>query len=215
MRFATIVGLAALVGTSATARAEYHIFGGASYYTVGPTYATFQSLDEAMLSPIVNDGDVLMIQSASYLGSASITKAVTLELGSSPGIIEVAGSMLVNPGATVNFEIFGTDPSEYDQLLVAGALALYGEVKVSLGGSFVPSLGDSFKIADAYGILFTEGTIFTLPSLASGLSWQVSILPGTTWNGASGEQLYLTVVPAPGVLALLGVAGLRGRGRRR
>lgn len=215
MRFATIVGLAALVGTAATASAEYHIFGGANYFSVGPTYATFQSLDEAMASSMVFDGDVLMVQSAAYLGSASITKAVTIELGSSPGIIEVAGSMFVNDGATINFELFGTDPSQYDQLRVAGALALYGEVKVSLGDSFAPSLGDSFKVADAYGILFTSTTVFTLPGLADGLSWQVSILPGTTWNGASGEQLYLTVVPAPGVLGILGLAGLRGRGRRR
>lgn len=226
MQIAALTAAAAMLLGATAAHAEWNTYpfggplsqnsAGQGYYSVGPFGATFSSLEEAMQSSLVQNGDVLMVASGDYLGETSITKAVTIEIGSSPGIIVVAGSMLVSPGATINFELFGTDPSQYDQLLVAGALALFGEVKVSLGGGFTPTLGDSFKIADAYGILFTDNTTFyNLPALADGLSWQVSIVQGTTWNGADGEQLYLTVVPGPATVALLGVAGLLRHRRRR
>jgi hypothetical protein len=72
-------------------------------------------------------------------------------------------------------ELGGITPgSQYDQLLVSGALSLGGALDVTLINGFTPSAGQAFNILD-WGSLAGTFSSITLPTLA-GLSWNTSQL---------------------------------------
>jgi hypothetical protein len=104
---------------------------------------------------------------------------------------------------------------DYDTVLADGNVTYFGTLSVALLSGFTPVLGNSFQlIATTAGKTVTwSGTLDALP-LAAGLAWQVSVAP-STMAGYTGQSLYLTVVPAPGALALLATAGIIGARRRR
>jgi hypothetical protein len=54
-----------------------------------------------------------------------------------------------------------------------------------------------------------------LPTLSGGLNWDVQVVSGSSEFGASGSSLVVSVVPAPGAAALVGLAGLATARRRR
>jgi MYXO-CTERM domain-containing protein len=75
------------------------------------------------------------------------------------------------------------------------------------GGSFswAPAFGTYSSSFSGYNVAVNDGTLFVANR------WLAS--PGGSWSGTI--TLYgVDVVPAPGALALLGVAGLAGRRRR-
>jgi len=51
-----------------------------------------------------------------------------------------------------------------------------------------------------------------LPTLTAGQSWSTTVESGGLLGG---QSLFITVVPAPGAMALLGAATMIGTGRRR
>ena len=99
--------------------------------------------------------------------------------GLSPGALHVTGGFTQGVQGKLDIELAGTTASaEYDQLLVSGAVALGGALKVSLTNGFTPTSGMSFDILDWGSISGTFATL-TLPTLGAGLVWNDS-------------QLYLT-----------------------
>lgn len=146
-----------------------------------------------------------------------------LAWGNSPGVIEVGGNLKVGANSRMVFELTGTDNSgalttgrvDYDTVLVYGNLTLNGIFGVSLGSTFTPSVGNRFELAATSGSIIWSGTLglhFSLPALTAGQSWSTTIESGGLLGG---QSLFVTVVPAPGVVALLGAATLVGSGRRR
>ena len=151
--------------------------------------------------------------------------AVGLELiwGNSPGVIEVDGNLKVGANSTMVFELNGTNNSrvlttgrvDYDTVLVYGNMILNGIFNVSLGSTFTPSVGNRFELASTTGSITWSGTLglhLSLPALTAGQSWSTTVESGGLLGGHS---LFVTVVPAPGAVALLGAATLVGSGRRR
>ena len=162
-------------------------------------------------------------QSGRYDAGTTISNRASLTWGSSPGVIDLMGGMNVQASAQMLFEIAGTNNSnapttgvvDYDTVLANGDVTYYGTLSVALLSPYTPVLGNSFQlIATTAGKTVTwSGTLDALP-LAAGLAWQVSVAP-STMAGYTGQSLYLTVVPAPGALALLATAGIIGARRRR
>ena len=162
-------------------------------------------------------------QSGRYDAGTNIASNASLTWGSSPGVIDLMGGMNVQASAQMLFEIAGTNNSnapttgvvDYDTVLANGDVTYYGTLSVALLSPYTPVLGNSFQlIATTAGKTVTwSGTLDALP-LAAGLAWQVSVAP-STMAGYTGQSLYLTVVPAPGALALLATAGIIGARRRR
>ena len=133
------------------------------------------------------------------------------------------GGMNVQASAQMLFEIAGTSTSlapttgvvDYDTVLADGNVTYLGTLSVALLSGFTPALGNSFQlIATTTGKTVTWNGTLDAPTLAGGLTWQVSVAP-STMAGFGGQSLYLTVVPTPGALALLGTAGIIGARRRR
>jgi T5SS/PEP-CTERM-associated repeat protein len=112
--------------------------------------------------------------------------------GDSPAIVSFEGALSLNETNTLFMEIGGNDNSvaaQYDQLLVAGMALVDGALDVSLidlgGGTYAPQQGDSFAILSASGGLDGTFSNLNLPTLSSGLSWQLN--PG-------GSTLFLNVI---------------------
>ena len=162
-------------------------------------------------------------QSGRYDAGTNIASNASLTWGSSPGVIDLMGGMNVQASAQMLFEIAGTNNSnapttgvvDYDTVLADGNVTYFGTLSVALLSPYTPVLGNSLQlIATTAGKTVTwSGTLDALP-LAAGLAWQVSVAP-STMAGFGGQSLYLTVVPTPGALALLGTAGVIGARRRR
>ena len=205
----------------------------AAVVTVGPggTASGFQFAEVADAIAFASAGDTIFVQARSEggvrhsyagfdLGLAQ--QGVTMEWGNSPGIIEVGGNMRVGPNADMLFELAGTNNSQaltsgrvqYDTVFVSGDFRLEGMLNLVNFNGFAPALGHAFELVATTGSVTWTGAFelhFTAPALASGLSWQYSVGTGTL----GGQSIFATVVPAPGAIALLGVAGLTAARRRR
>ena len=113
----------------------------------------------------------------------------TLAPGRSPGLTEVTGDYTQGIAAALEIELYGTDPTLYDRLHVGGTMTLAGTLDVQLGGSFVPSSGDTFDVLNWGGFL-GEFDELLLPELAGNLAWHVDKLYST------GEISVANCVPA-------------------
>ena len=99
-------------------------------------------------------------------GAVTINAGGTLSPGNSPGQLHVGALTLASNSTTV-IELAGTTPgSGYDQVLVAGALTLGGNLSVSLVNGFTPSLGQKFFILDnvSNNALGTTGIFANAPA---------------------------------------------------
>jgi|GEM_PF-2202980 len=194
----------------------------ADVWTVGHGGASqFYTVADALGDHRVKDGDILKILSGGYIGDMDFSnRALTIEPGNSPGIVDVYGNMSVGSASTINFEIgglqdgllFGTP--DFDQFIVTGNVNFAGKLKVTLYGGFSPSYGDSFALIQSGGTLNFTGTT-VLPALSGGLSWNIAVVGGSSEFGPSGSSLVASVVPAPGAAALIGLAGIATNRRRR
>ncbi len=160
--------------------------------------------------------------SGRYNGFETVDNA-DLTWGNSPGVIDLYGGMRVRAAGQMLFEIAGTNNSaaptagavQCDTVLADGNILYEGRLSVALLSGFTPALGNSFQlIATTAGKTVTWSGTLDAPTLTGGLTWQVSVAPSTL-TGFGGDSLYLTVVPTPGALALLGPAGIIGARRRR
>ena len=194
---------------------------GATVYSANNTAALTDAMNYVNSTQSGNYG--VQAQSGRYDAGTTISNRASLTWGTSPGVIDLMGGMNVQASAQMLFEIAGTNNSnapttgvvDYDTVLANGDVTYYGTLSVALLSPYTPVLGNSFQlIATTAGKTVTwSGTLDALP-LAAGLAWQVSVAP-STMAGYTGQSLYLTVVPAPGALALLATAGIIGARRRR
>jgi MYXO-CTERM domain-containing protein len=181
----------------------------------------FYTVADAIGSLVVTDGDTIRVASGGYIGDFDTgDKVLTFEPGNSPGIVDVYGSMYVRPNSTVNFEIGGfadgllAGSPDFDQFIVTGNVNYQGTLGVRLIDGFTPNLGDSWALIQSGGTITFSG-LTSLPTLVGGLSWNVQVVSGSSAFGASGSSLIVSVVPAPGAVALIGLAGLATSRRRR
>ena len=192
--------------------------------TVFASANTTAALTDAMDWVNTHSGNYgVQAQSGRYDAGTTISNRASLTWGNSPGVIDLLGGMNVQASAQMLFEIAGTNNSnapttgvvDYDTVLANGNVTYFGTLSVALLSGFTPALGNSFQlIATTTGKTVTWSGTLDAPTLTGGLAWQVSVAP-STMPTFGGQSLYLTVVPTPGALALLGTAGIIGARRRR
>lgn len=92
--------------------------------------------------------------------------------GTSPGLTEVIGDYMQGGSALLEIELCGTDPLQYDRLLITGMATLSGTLEIQIGDNFIPSWGNTFDILTSSAM---NGTFDTqsFPSLSDGLQWFV------------------------------------------
>jgi hypothetical protein len=125
-----------------------------------------------------------------------ITSAGTIDPGSSPGTLNILGS-LTSSGA-LEFEIAGD--SLYDQIDLTGVFDARGTIKLKLLAGYVPSDGSSFDLMD-FGGFTDHGYALDLneAALPASLRWDSSAF-------ASTGVVRVVAVPEPTTIALLAVA---------
>ncbi len=161
--------------------------------------------------------------SSQYNGFEAVDNSA-LSWGNSPGVIEIDGTMRVRSTSSLTVELGGLSnalaatggPVDYDTILCTGLIKIEGAVNIQLVGGFVPAYGNAFEIiASGTDVqLFSTATV-NGPALGGGLSWQLSV-GNSTFAGPDygAKSLFVTVVPSPGALALIGLAGFVARRRK-
>ncbi|MBI2826216.1 MAG: PEP-CTERM sorting domain-containing protein [Planctomycetia bacterium] len=82
-----------------------------------------------------------------YTGTGTVNFEGDLKPGSSPASVSFGGNVVFGPQSSLVIEIGGMTPgSQYDRLVVSGALSLAGSLDVSLINGFLPSLGNQFTV---------------------------------------------------------------------
>jgi len=101
--------------------------------------------------------------------------------------------VLVADNTTFDFSIQGTDPSEYDRLILTGDVTLAGMLDVELTNSFNPQIGDIFDLFVLEPGVNLQGGFsdILLPELTSGV-WDLADLYTT------GELLVAISPVTPG-----------------
>ncbi|HYO23643.1 MAG TPA: hypothetical protein VEQ85_01715, partial [Lacipirellulaceae bacterium] len=132
-----------------------------------------------------------------------VNRGSTIAPGASPGTTQVQGNLTLESG-TLQIELAGAGPGQFDKLVVSGTLTAGGLFDVDLLNGYSPGAGATFDVLDFAGA--GGAFAFNLPALAPGLAWNTSNLLTT---GA------LSVVPVPEpascCLCLAAIALLRGR----
>lgn len=136
-------------------------------------------------------GEVNVQNGGTLLGNATITGNLnslnggTVQPGASPGTMNVGGLDL-DAGSTLEIEINGTTPgSQYDQIVVTGAVDITGAT-LSLSAGFTPTSGTTFTIIDNDLVDAVTGTFAGLAEgdlvNAGGTVFSISYMGGTDSN---------------------------------
>jgi hypothetical protein len=161
--------------------------------------------------------------SSEYIGFEAVENS-TLSWGNSPGVLEIDGTMRVRSTSSLTVEVGGLSnalatsggPVDYDTILCTGLVKIEGAVNIQLVGGFVPVYGNTFEIiASGTDVQLLPTATINGPALGGGLSWQMYV-GDSTFSGPDygAKSLFVTVVPSPGAIALIGLAGLVARRRK-
>jgi hypothetical protein len=134
---------------SFTVPAGANIVTGTVLFNInGGTFSINRNWDLAFIE--VNNGGTLAGNGS--VGSAGIWVHAggTLSPGNSPGRVDSADALALDPGSTLRMELNGTTPiTEHDQVLVGAGWSLPGNLSLSLG--YAPNPGDSYMIIENLG----------------------------------------------------------------
>ncbi|MFG0456833.1 putative Ig domain-containing protein [Shewanella mangrovisoli] len=182
--------------------------------------STFSGATQVSAGTLLVTGNIapssgVTVASGATLGGTGTVAAVSVANGGNlspgnagPGLINIAGNLLLNSGANLLLDITGTSAAtQYDQLNVTGTVTLTGAV-ISATHSYVAANGDSYEViindgSDAINGTFSgiaEGDVLVAGGNSSNLL--VSYMAG------SGNELSLTNNLLPG--APTGVSAVAG-----
>jgi hypothetical protein len=127
--------------------------------------------------------------------------------GHSPGYVEIKGDYVQDPGGVLEIELAGTDPADFDRVVVEGNALLSGVIQVLLLDGFVPSMGDIFEVLLAAAI-HDLGVEIRLPDLGPGLSLRADWLytdagDALVLRAQGGDSASAVLVPEPATALLL------------
>ncbi|MCK4705151.1 MAG: hypothetical protein KAT90_06720, partial [Gammaproteobacteria bacterium] len=156
-----------------------------------------------------------------YTGLGTLFFEGDLRPGNSPGLVDIAGDMVLGNLSSTLFEIGGlTRGTEYDAFDIGGTLTLAGELEVISfdlgGGLFNPVIGDSFDLFAAE-IINGQFDLFTLSILDPGMVWDLNILTDEIGSLDIVRLSAVAAVPVPPAVWLFasGLLGLVGVARRK
>jgi autotransporter-associated beta strand protein len=114
----------------------------------------------------------------SFTGTGTVYYIGDLRPGNSAAAVSYGGALALGSTTTLAVELGGAAAGQYDQIQVAGALSLSGDLAVSLINGFAPTAGQSFNILD-WGSLSGAFASLSLPALGGGVTWNVTQLYAT------------------------------------
>lgn len=153
------------------------------------------------VSLTANGGPITTESGAGNGGGTTAVTAGTLEVdgtlapGASPGVLTVAGNLVLSGESTIEMEIDGPNPgTEHDQLEVLGTVAL-GGATLSIAMGYTPPTSTEFTLVDNDGADAITGQF---AGLAEGDAFEVDgQFLQISYAGGDGNDVTLTVVDPP------------------
>lgn len=186
----TNAGTLSVVNATATFNQRVVVTSGGSY--------SFRGATNVFATGLVVSANGFLGGSGRINSSVTVTNDGTLSPGNSPGTMTFSSNLTLLNNSLLVLEIGGTNPTDYDHLIVEGTLAKAGSVLVTnLGYIFVG--GETFDFLDAANWAGSF-SLLTLPTLTGGMTWNQSLFE-------TQGILSVTAVPEPSTLGAAG-AGL-------
>jgi hypothetical protein len=109
---------------------------------------------------LTSSGLVTVNKGGTLVGTGDVVGSVlnaggTVIPGGSPGILTVTGDYTQQPDGLIVFDLFGTNPGEYDQLFVGGNAVIDGTMDLIF--SFTPDRGSAFDLITVGGAADLSG----------------------------------------------------------
>ena len=172
--------------------AVWHNTSGATL-TIGDTGA-FTVSGSAGGTLINDEGGVLATAGANLAAQNwDLVNSGTIRPGSSPGRLQFTGTTVLNSSSNLEIEIFGTNTSDYDRLILTGPVTLGGRLTLQVPESFVPGPSDTFEIISGTNNPLNGAFAFVAPG---------DRVIGS--NGATFVVDYGVGAPSPGSVTLTG-----------
>nr|WP_258405780.1 putative Ig domain-containing protein [Shewanella mangrovisoli] len=182
--------------------------------------STFSGATQVSAGTLLVTGNIapssgVTVASGATLGGTGTVAAVSVANGGNlspgnagPGLINIAGNLLLNSGANLLLDITGTSAAtQYDQLNVTGTVTLTGAA-ISATHSYVAANGDSYEVIINDGVDAINGTFSGIAEgdvlVAGGNSSNLLV----SYMAGSGNELSLTNNLLPG--APTGVSAVAG-----
>ncbi|MCA9758898.1 MAG: FG-GAP repeat protein, partial [Candidatus Eisenbacteria bacterium] len=142
-----------LQGASAALRTEtLEVLSGATFFWGSGTIELLGPSGHFLYANSPNS--YLSVGSGSHLVGSGMVTAGTVENGGSirpgdagqPGTLTIDGDFVQNAMGSLEVEMGGTSPEQYDRVVVTGGASLGGSLVSSLVGGFVPQPTDQFQV---------------------------------------------------------------------
>jgi len=98
--------------------------------------------------------------------SGTLTSSGNVSPGLSVGRLDLTGHFSQTAAGTLDIEIGGRNPGEFDQLNVSGNATLNGTLRVTLRPPFLPAPGDQFKVLSCVN----RTGVFSVTNIPAGLA---------------------------------------------
>ncbi|MEO0558592.1 MAG: T9SS type A sorting domain-containing protein [Bacteroidota bacterium] len=149
------------------------------------------------------DGAVIQGEGTFFPGP-TFTLAGGVSPGASPGILTWDGAYQPEATASLDIEIGGASPGEYDQLVVTGDAHVNGRLSVRLTSPYSPAVGTTFRVMEATTV---SGEFSTL-DLPDGMEAEVNadhvlvrvvslVSAESPVSSIEGPQLTVRAIPNP------------------
>lgn len=172
---------------------------------------------------IVNEFGLLTGNGGTIAGNVTLNGG-SIAPGSSPGMMTIDGDLDVL-GGLLQFEIGGTAPGEFDQLIVTGDIlsVIDLDIEISFINGFLPSVGDTFTLFDVLGDASALNNLAGVDISVLGLDPSLEAMVSLTGSGVSVATTPAGTPPqvsAPATIPLIlssvfGLWGLRAHRRSR
>ena len=145
----------------------------------------------------------VVVSGGTFVGTGTVDDTLTINgglhaPGTSPGVMTVNSNYTLNPGGTLQVEIYGTTPgTQCDQLKVTGA----GSV-VTLAGALQLVTTNTLPLGATFCIITNTGSATVSGTFAGRPQGSAFVAGNTNWfrisyTGGSGNDVFLTRVAAP------------------
>lgn len=218
-RFVTVIGCASAIALSSTAMAGFTVENFSDYYGQENTmYGAWDTFTNANNAPNFADNGGNMGfagQVFNFSGSGFITSGGNIYDAGAPlnihNYLTLDGVDITN--AHVNVSTMGTAPDLegvlFQAVTSAGDSQFLDTSDVSMNfQQDIPGMGASMNMSWSFDLSGIEGDVTSLAFIIKATGPHMSL------DALSLDVAY-SAIPAPGALALLGLAGMAGRRRRR
>jgi len=143
------------------------------------------------------------------VASDNVTNLGTIAPGFSAGAITFTSNLVLGSTSVLAMEIGGTNPVDYDRLIVNGSLTLTGTLSIAMINSFAPTAGDTFTLIDNTGSDPVSGFFSGLTNNAfiDASANGIDAFFRIQYDAGTGNDVVLiATIPEPSALALMTVA---------